>query len=71
MPSGRDLIKSGLVPGGAMSAPRFERGQFCPSQGSPPNPASPPTTPFVWPMPMMPLAQPVDASVLKPGPDPS
>src|SRR5258708_40274147 len=71
MPSRRDLIKSGLVLGGAMSAPRFARGQFCPPQGNPPTPASPATTPFVWPMPIMPVAQPVDASVLKPGPDSS
>jgi FtsP/CotA-like multicopper oxidase with cupredoxin domain len=71
MPSRRDLIKNGLILGGALSAPRFARGQFCPPQGNPPTPASPTTTPFVWPMPIMPVAQPVDASVLSPAPDPS
>jgi FtsP/CotA-like multicopper oxidase with cupredoxin domain len=71
MPSRRDLMKTGLVLGGALGVPRFARGQFCPPQGNVPTPASPPTTPFVWPMPIMPVAQPVDASVLNPGPDPS
>lgn len=73
--SRRDVLKAGLVAAGTGVASRLVRGQdglvfpqtYRPSIVAAP---SPPATPFVAPLNVMPIAQPVPASALSPAPDP-
>jgi FtsP/CotA-like multicopper oxidase with cupredoxin domain len=64
MPNRRDWLKSGLMLAAAKSA----SGQLCDPPVVPLSPTSPPITPFVQPLPIMPIAQPV--SQLDPAPNP-
>ena len=74
----RDVLKMGVAAAGTGFAAKFARGQipqsglvfpqtFQPSYVAQP---SPPATPFVAPLNVMPIAKPVPASALVPGPDP-
>jgi hypothetical protein len=71
--SRRDLIRMGLVtsagflaPIGGLSARAFAQQQFPQLCGPLKQPASPPTRPFIRPLPILPVAQPVKA--LNPAP---
>ena len=78
MSNRRDLLKAGMAAAGAGLASKLARGQVSqsglvfPQTYSPSIVASPspPATPFVAPLNVMPIAQPVDGSSLVPPPDP-
>ncbi len=72
MPNRRDIIKLGLLTGGAaVVSPSGALAQLCGPDGTPPYPPSPPTQPFLTPLFIMPIAQPVNPRSLNPAPDPS
>lgn len=76
MATRRDLLKMGIATGGAAlatgvlgSKPAF--GQLCSPDNIPPYPPSPPTRPFIAPLFIPPVKQPVDPSTLNPPVDPA
>jgi FtsP/CotA-like multicopper oxidase with cupredoxin domain len=75
MATRRDMLKLSLLAGGtALAAPKKAFSQLCLDDGIP-SPLqvspSPPTRPFVDPLYIPPIAQPVPLSSLVPGPDPA
>ncbi len=74
MATRRDILKGGLAGGGALFVPRLAQAQLCPPDGIPPDlivRPSPPTTPFMAPLPIMPVKQPINPQKLNPPPDPN
>lgn len=75
MATRRNVLKSGLVVGGSLlAAPNTVRAQLCAPDGIPPDlivRPSPPTTPFVVPLPIPPIKQPIAESRLTPPPNPA
>ncbi len=73
--SRRDALKLGLTLGGsALMAPTAARAQLCAPDGIPPDlivRPSPPTTPFIVPLPIPPIKQPIPESQLSPPPNPA
>ncbi|MGH3581692.1 MAG: multicopper oxidase family protein, partial [Mycobacterium sp.] len=71
MPTRRDLLRTGLMAGGAALAPRAAGAQLCAPQNDPnlPVPASPSVVPFSVSLPIPETLQPVES--LDPPPDPS
>ncbi len=75
MASRRSILKLGALTGGSYLVNAGSvRGQLCAPDGIPPDlivRPSPVTTPFVVPLPIPPVAVPMDESALDPPPDPS
>ena len=73
MSTRRDALKLGLAVGGsALAAPESGLGQLCLDDGISPStvPPSPPTRPFIAPLFIPPIAQPVPEDTLTPRPNP-
>jgi FtsP/CotA-like multicopper oxidase with cupredoxin domain len=72
MATRRDAIKLGLAVGGtALLTPKGALAQLCAPDGTPPYLPSPPVRPFVAPLRIMPIAQPIKPNLLNPPPDPA
>lgn len=75
MATRRDMLKLGLVGGGAALATGLGAkpalAQLCSPDDIPPYPKSPPTRPFISPLFIPPIKQPVDPSTLNPPVDPA
>lgn len=74
MTTRRDVLKLSLVAGGsALAAPKLGLAQLCLDDGLAPYTVapSPPITPFIAPLYIPPIAQPVPESALYPPPDPA
>ncbi len=70
MPNRRDILKTGLVAGGlSLFPPTRALGQICTKEIDPATPVSPPTRPFIVPLPIPPVLQPVAS--LNPAPNAS